>query len=190
MKHVLTTAGLLALVAVGASALAFSSSDNGDRKTSVSDAAPRSLEWTDLAPPLSPEAKRAAAELNLRIDQMTDQEIEEAMAKIESEGNVLVEELDDTEGSLVGFLVPLDFNAERSTEFVLVPYFGACIHVPPPPPNQIVYVKYPKGLVLSETEMYAPFHVKGRIKAAYAQTDLAPVGYQMTASGIEVSKEQ
>ncbi len=42
---------------------------------------------------------------------------------------------------LPGFIVPLEaVKSGDVSEFLLVPYFGSCIHVPPPPPNQIVYV--------------------------------------------------
>ena len=50
----------------------------------------------------------------------------------------------------------------RVTEFFLVPYPGACIHVPPPPPNQIVLVRYPQGLKL--TDIYTPLWVSGTLK--------------------------
>jgi hypothetical protein len=48
-----------------------------------------------------------------------------------------------------GFIVPTAYNDERKvTEFFLVPFFGACIHLPPPPPNQIIYVTYERGVQL------------------------------------------
>ena len=43
-----------------------------------------------------------------------------------------------------GYLLPIEFAGNRVTEFLLVPWVGACIHTPPPPPNQIVYVKADK----------------------------------------------
>jgi hypothetical protein len=50
--------------------------------------------------------------------------------------------LDGQNIRLPGYIVPLEVSEEgRTTEFLLVPYFGACIHVPPPPSNQIVHVK-------------------------------------------------
>lgn len=52
-----------------------------------------------------------------------------------------LEALDDQLVKVPGFMVPLDDAAEAVSEFLLVPYAGACVHVPPPPPNQIVYVK-------------------------------------------------
>lgn len=47
---------------------------------------------------------------------------------------------------LAGFVVPLEWDDYAVTEFLLVPYFGACIHMPPPPANQMVHVKYPDGV--------------------------------------------
>ena len=42
--------------------------------------------------------------------------------------------------SIDGFLLPLDIESGKTGEFLLVPWVGACIHTPPPPPNQIVFV--------------------------------------------------
>ncbi len=152
----------------------------------------RRIEWSDLTPPLSAEAQQAAAELNMRIDQMTDTEIAEAMDRIDAEGNSLMMELDDKTVELEGFLVPIDFNVETVTDFVMVPYFGACIHVPAPPPNQTVFVKFSDGIAMSDFEdsYYYPFKVRGKIKVARTKTELAEVGYQVTASDIELNKQQ
>ena len=187
-KPSLTTFAFLAGLVAPAMAVAFSV--RGDEGAAVFEAEGfRSLDWQDLAPEMSKEAEAAAAEINMRIDQMTDAEFEAAMELIDREGSVLVPGLDGEEVSLKGYLVPLDFDAERVSEFVLVPYFGACIHVPPPPPNQIVYVKFDEGLEMAELEeaMYDPFRVAGTIKVARAKTDLAEVGYQITATKLESS---
>ena len=58
----------------------------------------------------------------------------------------VVPELDGKRVRIGGYVVPLDFEATNVKEFLLVPFVGACIHVPPPPPNQIIYVKSAKGL--------------------------------------------
>ncbi len=59
--------------------------------------------------------------------------------------------LDGTKILLGGYPVPLETNEQgRFVEFFLVPYPGACIHVPPPPPNQIVLIRYAKGIGLKE----------------------------------------
>ncbi|WP_018969790.1 DUF3299 domain-containing protein [Rubritalea marina] len=51
-----------------------------------------------------------------------------------------VDELDGKAVALSGFVLPLEFDGKKVTEFLLVPWVGACIHTPPPPPNQIVHV--------------------------------------------------
>jgi hypothetical protein len=49
-------------------------------------------------------------------------------------------ELDGKQVRIPGYLLPLDYDGKKVTEFLLVPWVGACIHTPAPPPNQIVYV--------------------------------------------------
>ena len=63
---------------------------------------------------------------------------------------------------LPGFIVPLDFDDHQIiTQFLLVPFFGACIHLPPPPPNQIIFATYEPGLPLDDLSdaflLKAPF---------------------------------
>ncbi len=84
---------------------------------------------------------------------------------------------------LGGYVVPLDFEATNVKEFLLVPFVGACIHVPPPPANQIVYVKVEKGFEVSDT--FAPVTVTGTIKTDFAVTGLADAGYTMEATSVE-----
>ena len=83
-----------------------------------------------------------------------------------------------------GFIVPLEGDNETTTEFLLVPYFGACIHVPPPPPNQIVYVKFSSAVPISN--IYDAVWVTGTLSTAKWQGDLATVGYSLT--GISLSQ--
>lgn len=144
------------------------------------------VEWADLTPPLSEDAKWAIEQLNARIDMMTDEEIARAMAQIDENGYELIEELDGEVISIKGFLVPLDFEATEATDFVLVPYKGACIHVPPPPPNQIIFVSYEKGIKMEtiERNLYQPFRVTGKLRAMHARTEIAETGYQLTADRI------
>ena len=60
----------------------------------------------------------------------------------------IIEQLNGQLVRIPGFVVPVEFDEESITEFFLVPYFGACIHSPPPP-NQIIYVHAPNGLQLN-----------------------------------------
>jgi len=85
---------------------------------------------------------------------------------------------------IAGFVVPVEYNDDQVvTEFFLVPYFGACIHVPPPPPNQIIYVKYPKGLSLDV--LYDPFWVEGQMLTEVVENDLAMSAYTIQAEAVK-----
>lgn len=90
---------------------------------------------------------------------------------------------------LGGYPVPLESDAQgRSTLFFLVPYPGACIHVPPPPPNQIVLVRYPKGIALDD--IYAPLWVEGPLKIEPVSNDLANAAYALDASLVRVVTDE
>ena len=89
---------------------------------------------------------------------------------------------------LGGYPVPLETDAKgRSTLFFLVPYPGACIHVPPPPPNQLVLVRYPKGLKLDD--IYTPLWVTGTLKVETVNNDLADAAYALDAGVVRVVQE-
>ncbi len=89
-------------------------------------------------------------------------------------GNVRPE-LNGSTVKIPGFVIPLEGDENTVTEFLLVPYFGACIHVPPPPPNQIIYVKFPKGAPVQE--LWDVVYVIGTLKTQSVSLDLAETGY-------------
>ena len=94
--------------------------------------------------------------------------------------------VDSLNGKLVkipGFVVPLEGDNETTSEFLLVPYFGACIHVPPPPANQIVYVKFSEAVPIDN--LYDAVWVTGTLTTKGWEGDLATVGYSL--AGISVS---
>lgn len=87
-----------------------------------------------------------------------------------------------------GYPVPLESNAKgKSTLFFLVPYPGACIHVPPPPPNQLILVRYPQGIKLDD--IYAPIWVSGTLKVEAVSNDLADAAYALDASQVRLVEE-
>lgn len=72
------------------------------------------------------------------------------------------DELDGKHIRIPGFLLPLEYSENKKVvEFLLVPWVGACIHTPPPPPNQIVHVKLDKGFEVES--MYTAVRVSGNI---------------------------
>ena len=94
----------------------------------------------------------------------------------------IVSELDGKKVTLAGYAVPLDFEAETVHEFLLVPYFGACIHVPPPPRNQTVYVQIENGTDLEG--LWEAITVTGEMETTRISTDLAEAGYKIQASNV------
>jgi hypothetical protein len=79
--------------------------------------------------------------------------------------------------------VPLEFDDEQTiTQFFLVPYFGACIHMPPPPPNQLIYVSYPEGLKLEA--LYDPFWITGLLKTSLVENETAISAYAIDVNSI------
>lgn len=100
-----------------------------------------------------------------------------------------IAEMDGQAVRIPGFIVPLEFSDEMViTEFFLVPFFGACIHVPPPPPNQIIHVKYDEGFKLDE--LYRPFWLSGVLKTSFTENDMATSAYSMDVKRIDVYSEE
>ncbi|KUO61369.1 MAG: hypothetical protein APF80_05935 [Alphaproteobacteria bacterium BRH_c36] len=93
-------------------------------------------------------------------------------------------ELDGQKVKIGGYVVPLDFTATKVTEFLLVPFVGACIHVPPPPANQIVYVKAKDGFTVKGE--FDPVYVTGKMSAKITPTGLAETGYTIEADAVEM----
>ncbi len=144
----------------------------------------RTLEWLELMPKSD---QKALAELppisHVAIADIgeDDQLIFDRPAVLRS--TKIVPELDGKKVKIGGYIVPVEFDDDmRITEFFLVPYFGACIHVPPPPPNQIIYIKYPKGF---ETETIVdPFWITGVLHTKTTNNNIAQASYSLEASKV------
>lgn len=150
--------------------------------------APVELEWLDLLPPGDRAAMErvpeAMAELNERLlaqgmDRLTpDVEMPAVLSS-----TAVRPELNGTVVRLPGFLVPLDVNERGdAVTFFLVPYFGACIHVPPPPPNQMVYVSFPGGIPADA--IWDPYWVVGPLRIETNSNELGIATYAIEAANI------
>lgn len=95
-----------------------------------------------------------------------------------------LEEAIDEDVRLYGFVVPLDLDAERIDEFLLVPSAGMCIHVPAPPPNQMVLIKYPGGLPNNMAN--APIWIEGGVEKTAIDDGSGEFGYVMEANNMEI----
>lgn len=131
---------------------------------------PKELEWEDLVP-------KGFTAPSLDIEH-----IGQAMAGPQSINAPVVKELNGKLVKIPGFVVPLEGDDDVVTEFLLVPYFGACVHVPPPPSNQLIHVKMPKGAPIEA--MYDPIYVIGVIKTESWEGELAQVGYSLDGTDI------
>lgn len=83
---------------------------------------------------------------------------------------------------LSGFVVPIDYQGTGVTAFILVPYVGACVHVPPPPANQLVFVT--TGTPYESTGLFEAVTVTGMFGTASTSTQLAEIGYALSADEI------
>jgi hypothetical protein len=153
------------------------------------DAAPRTVDWLDLLPEEDYQAmldmpaighdniEEAPADFSTELRQR-DRNLPEVMYSTN-----VVAELDNQELRIAGYPVPLQSN-ERGlyTSFFLVPYAGACIHVPPPPPNQIILVDYPQGIAIED--IYEPFWISGNLLIDQTSNELADASYRFTADKV------
>lgn len=84
---------------------------------------------------------------------------------------------------LPGFIVPIDYSGTGVTAFILVPFVGACVHVPPPPANQLVFVT--TETPFESTGLFEAVTVTGLFGTASTRTQIAEVGYALSADRIE-----
>ena len=136
-------------------------------------AAPVEIDWLKLLPPADLKAMQDAPPV--------DHNAPGAPAGFKFSGTV--PEMDGQSGRIAGYIVPIETDAEgKLSEFFLVPYFGACIHLPAPPPNQIVHVALPEPIEM--TDIYAPYWVAGTLKIERHDDALGASAYAMTGATV------
>lgn len=137
----------------------------------------RQLDWDELLP----EAERDSF-TSTPPPPIHDYLGERAPAIAQSGSTAVNQALDGKTIKLPGFVVPLTVSADGVvSEFLLVPYVGACIHVPPPPPNQIVYVRMSPGLQIHS--LYDAFWITGKMHARRERSPWAIAVYSL--DGVE-----
>ena len=155
----------------------------------------RTIEWTELMPKDDLEAilnqpnymdeivdgspeDQLSSRVKSAIAMASDSRYQQAL-----ESTRVIEEFNNQPVRIAGFIVPLEFDGEQTiTQFFFVPYFGACIHFPPPPPNQLIYVSYPQGLKLEA--LYDPFWITGVLKTLLVENDTATSAYSIVVNSI------
>lgn len=133
------------------------------------------LEWTDLIPegqPVIPPAIQSL--LNHDGPDMSRQQPPSNGARTDWNGEIV---------RLPGFIVPIDHKGTGVTAFILVPFVGACVHVPPPPANQLVFVTTEKPY--ESSGMFEAVNVIGMFGTVATSTQLADIAYALSADRIE-----
>ncbi|MBA4141840.1 MAG: DUF3299 domain-containing protein [Nitrosospira sp.] len=139
--------------------------------------------WDDLMPkswdPMAPLK-------GLQLDQMKDSDPRaiQALENIrEAWKSAPVERsLDGERIRIPGFVIPLERAGNKVSEFLLVPYFGACIHTPPPPSNQIIHVRTAKPVANMRT--MDTMWVNGLMQVGKVDTEMGQAGYQLKAERV------
>lgn len=172
----------------GATLLAKASQTEPGHKSAALKASPRivELDWKELLP----EGERAHFTA-VAPPPVHDYRGEGGPPAVQAQDFNVNKSLEGTTIRLPGFIVPLepvknDGTSSELSEFLLVPYFGSCIHVPPPPPNQIVYVHTLKRTGIES--IYDAYWITGKLHLQTKNTRLGSTAYELSADKIEVYK--
>lgn len=144
----------------------------------------RLLDWDELMPAdFQPGALFEGVDLASLTDD--DPKARELMAQLREiwDKAPVVETLNGAQIRLPGFAIPLETDGQSTRQFLLVPYYGACIHVPPPPANQTVWVEAPAGVLIHR--VFDAVWVTGRLAVEPVNTGLAKAGYTLVAAKVE-----
>ena len=168
------------------------SSDGGaiiENKTITSDSS-QEITWDELMPP-GYDPYSIVEKYQEELNQYSEFEENspgalEVYSKIQAElDNAPVNPaIDGKNIRMPGFIAPLENENGLITEFLLVPYFGACIHVPPPPINQTVMVTADDGQGVKSEESYLPIWIEGTMSTVEFRTDIGVAGYTVNNARI------
>ena len=154
------------------------------------------ITWEQLLPELEREliTKYQAPEPE-RISDLTDQILRSIEASSDTEyqsamvSTNTISTFDNAHVSLAGFVVPIEFYDDTSPSLVfLVPYFGACIHFPPPPPNQIVFARLPPGF--DQLDINQAYTFEGILQQGLFEDQMGTSAYEMNVTSISLYEGQ
>jgi hypothetical protein len=135
------------------------------------------LDWLELMPSAEREALLSG---DVSVD--IDHELDGRMAQVGSAA--IVAELDGAKITLPGYVVPLELTEDGALRsFFLVPYYGACIHVPPPPPNQLVYAEL--ATPMAPPDLWEPMLLSGTLRTKDERNDMAHAAYRMDTPSLK-----
>jgi len=157
-------------------------------KANAKSAAIRQINWDDLVP-RDWDPRKFLKDIDLGSLNDADPRAMQALEKLREAWNNAPAnaEMNGARVRIPGFIVPLEHKGDQIREFLLVPYFGACIHSPPPPSNQVIHVMPPQPLGKSFRTMDAVW-VNGTLQADRSRTDMGDAAYRMKAERVEPYK--
>lgn len=125
------------------------------------------------------------------VDDFASKQLEDEQAQRYQQALVSTRVIEAFDGKAIripGFIVPLEQNDEqKATAFFVVPYFGACLHMPPPPPNQILYVEYKEGIAVEN--LYDPYWFEGTVKIDNHESVLGTSAYSLVLDSFALYEE-
>lgn len=137
----------------------------------------KEITWDDLIPPGVPYSEIIGeGEMDVANDTWNP--------VYDANGIKLNETLNGAYIRMPGFIIPFDVTAAGVTDFMLVPYVGACIHTPPPPANQLVMVS--TRTPWPGDQLWDPVWVTGTMRTQLQSTNLGQTGYSISADDMEV----
>jgi hypothetical protein len=144
----------------------------------------REIDWDALIPEdWRPETLMGDVDIeNLSDDDPRAQQLLDKLKALWSQAPV-VPSLEGQRVKLPGFVVPLEMDAKMIDQFLLVPYYGACIHVPPPPANQTVHVVTREGKAF-EGRLFDVVWVTGTMRVERLSSELAEAGYRLENASV------
>jgi uncharacterized protein len=195
-KHFFLSAVLICLLsglagsaaALGSEKAGYKVGDRLKQHASAAKSSYKEVTWDDLMPedwdPMADFKKLDFSKL-----QDSDPRAQEALMNLKEawKNAPIAPAMDGARVRIPGFIVPLEVVHHQISEFLLVPYFGACIHVPPPPANQIIHV-FPVKPLKKGMESMDAIWISGVLKVIPSDTDMGSASYQMKAEVVEPYK--
>ncbi|MDG1101954.1 MAG: DUF3299 domain-containing protein [Ascidiaceihabitans sp.] len=137
---------------------------------------PTEITWDDLIPPGVPYSEIVAAGEMDETNDIWQPIFDENATKLNPV-------LDGAYIKMPGYIIPIDQSTDGVTSFVLVPYVGACLHTPPPPANQLVFVTTNKPW--PSDNLWDAVWVTGQMQHELQSTEVAETGYLLKAEEME-----
>lgn len=165
---------------------------------------PLVLKWADLVPPAPPRNGQPArpmiaeGEVDIMEFAMRDGPLDDSHGDPREPEDrwmsrpgrsrrppaAVVPSLDGKRVKIGGYVVPLDLDARTVKELLLVPFVGACIHVPPPPSNQVIHVMAQTAFKMRD--LFDPVWVTGVLTIVQSSTELADASYALAAESVSL----